>query len=210
MAHARARRSAVLLAAPLLVLTACGGSSGEDAAADAEEPAASESAMASPVLGGLDADDPGDDLLAAERWGGPVTGDEIEGSWRFPESYDPTGENVPNNEAESSSDGVDYRMLIGAYPGATTPEEAAEQIQTDGEAAGQTVEVEELTLGGREFVSVLQQDGDLSRRNLFHRPDEGITTFMIVLESGLPLDETPDERVAEFVQTAASLEVEPA
>lgn len=200
-----ARRWSVALVLPLLCLTACGASD-----SGSPEPPAEQSDGADPGSGGVDLEDPGDDLLSASRWGGPVPGDTVAGSWRFPESYEPTGENVPNNEAESRSGDTDYRLVIGAYPGSDDAAGAADELATGAEEAGQTVEVDDVSIGGRDFVSVTQQDGDDSRRNLFHVPDVGSSLFLVVLEAGVPLAEIPQDRLDEYYQTAASLEFEPA
>ncbi|QIK66533.1 hypothetical protein G7072_09370 [Nocardioides sp. HDW12B] len=202
-----ARRWSAALVLPLLWLSACGGSASD---AESSDSSSSQGEEAEPSDSGVDLDEPGDDLLSSNRWGGPVPGDTVAGSWRFPESYETTGENVPNNEAESSTGDVDYRLVIGAYPGDDEAVDAADELATNAEEAGQTVEVEEVSIGGRDFVSVTQQDGEDSRRNLFHRPDIGGSLFLVVLEAGEPLDATPQERLDEFVQTAASLEFEAA
>lgn len=191
-----------LVAVPLLWASAC-GESGSDPDASASPAAEGESA-------GVDLDSPGDDLLSDSRWGGPVPGDTVNASWRFPASYEPTGENVPNNEARSRDGDTDYRMVIATYPGADPVEEAAEKLRAGAEKAGQTVELESISIEGRDFISVIQQDGGSSRRNLFHAPEEGSSHFLVVLEAATPLDETPQKRLDEYYQTAASLEFEPA
>ncbi len=187
---------------PLLWVGACGDSgSGDDAGTTATDSSSREA--------GVDLDTPGDDLLSESRWGGPVPGDTVEGSWRFPKSYEPTGENVPNNEAISRDGDSEYRIVIGAIPGREEVEEvdqAAKDLGAKAEAAGQTVALKTLSIGGREFVEVTQEDGGTSRRNLFHAPEQGRSYFLVVLEAPAPVDETPPKRLQEYYQTAASLE----
>lgn len=187
---------------PPLWIGGC-GESGSDPAAGTASATASEDA-------GVDLDSPGDDLLSDQRWGGDVPGDTVNGSWRFPESYEATGENVPNNEARSQDGDTDYRIVIGAYPGKDQVAESAAKLRAGAEEAGQTVELEKVSIGGREFTSVTQEDGGDSRRNLYIAPDDGNSYFLVVLEAATSLDETPQSRLDEYYQTAASLEFEPA
>jgi len=190
-----------LAAVALLLLGAC-GQSGSDPDPDTS---ATESEGT-----GVDLDSPGDDLLSDQRWGGDVPGDTVSASWRFPESYEPTGENVPNNEATSQDGDTTYTIVVGASPGRDRVEQAAEELRTDAEGAGQTVDLETVSIGGREYISVTQEAGRSSRRNLFLAPDRGASYFLVVLEASTSLERTPEERLAEYYQTAASLEFEPA
>lgn len=127
-----------------------------------------------------------------------------------PDSGSPEPPAEQSDGAESRSGDTDYRLVIGAYPGSDDAAGAADELATGAEEAGQTVEVDDVSVGGRDFVSVTQQDGDDSRRNLFHVPDVGNSLFLVVLEAGVPLAEIPQDRLDEYYQTAASLEFEPA
>ena len=206
----RLRVGAALFMAVLLSVTGC--SNDDEDAASASTTTADGAAASEDSAGSDDAADlenPGDDLLAAERWGGKSPGDTLEGSWRFPESYEPTG-NMPNNMAKILDGDTDYSLGVGSTAGRENFAESAAALEEGAAEEGQETGLEEVTVAGKDYVLVTQEDDGTSRRTLFHDPGEGEFYYTFQFAAETTLAETPPEQLRGYYQMVASFELKPA
>lgn len=187
--------------AAAMLMTACVPSSGDG------EPTETPTATGIEAVYPAELEDPGTDLLDRERWGSELAGGEA--SWQFPEGYEPE-DIAPPKQAMLTADGAEFQITIDGDSGSAEAVEGfiEESIAAVEDAGGEAARTE-VRMGGRDYVVLLQdmpQDAQ-SVRTFFLADDASQTTFVVSLFAPQQLLDAPQERVEEFHQTVASLEV---
>lgn len=202
MTERRGRLGLALAAILIALLAGCGDSS------DAPSDGGTSSAPRSPATSTsasypFDTSVDGDDLLAPDArqsdFGGsaPV-------AWRFPTFY-ADGESDETSTSVERGD-VLFTLLVQAGTG-TTPRATAEKLaERIGEGADTVQDVE---LGGRDWVAVVAESASGSRVTLFGSLPGGVVVGSTFTAS-VPLADVPPERIAELQQTASSIQLQPA
>ncbi|MRJ76845.1 hypothetical protein GEV29_09880 [Aeromicrobium sp. SMF47] len=166
-----------------------------------QKPAAGASKTAAEEGYPYDTSDVGDDLLVEKRSSSSFGGN-APASWRFPAFY----ANGTTDETSTTTevDGVTFGLLAVASTG-STPRKKAEEYATRLDKG--TEIVQEVSLGGRDWVAVVD-DGKVLTRVLLLTGFPGGVTAGAVLTADVPLADVPPERIDELHQVAQSIQIE--
>ncbi|AWB92841.1 hypothetical protein C3E78_11855 [Aeromicrobium chenweiae] len=141
----------------------------------------------------------GEDLLAAEQTSHTFRfGGDSPMSWQFPASYAEGKADETSSSVEI--DGVLYGIRVVAGVG-TSPREQAEES-----AKGRGVAIQEVRLGGRDWLAVVDDGEEFSNVTLFGSFPGGVVAGAL-LSASAPLKDVPAERIDELHQMARSIEV---